>query len=367
MSTTPDRINPTPSQERAGASLEQPVNEFDKTTLQEAVDQGLITTPNSPKALEAEKTESHWKKWAAIGTLSAFALGGIGFGAAKALGGSSSPERAPSASAPVTPGTTEPTATNTASAPASGETEGTVDGYTFKYLSADDIKAIQSKIEAAPLADTSDEATQESYEIATGSSYIDTSSPEKLAESVGEAMALEAVNITAMGANQEAMKPYLGVDENNIPKYSSSDAYVDYIRQKEGYALAGIVDKSPTPVTHPPFADTAWYRSSFQHLTTKYSLATKIESVNTSLNPDGSFDVTVKARETESDQQNDLNINAGTKLYTGSDGAEYDYNAPIDRVEVYTLKSVKEVNGAYKASDISAEITKTYSPLPIDK
>lgn len=92
---------------------ETPVRDFDKTPLTEAVEQGLIETPDSPAALlepTTEKPRSRWSVGQKIGAAAATVV--VGAGAligAKAFGGDSTPapERNPAASATPTPGATE--------------------------------------------------------------------------------------------------------------------------------------------------------------------------------------------------------------------------------------------------------------------
>lgn len=89
---------------------ETPHREFDNTPLTDAVEQGLIITPDSPALLMPEKKNNGWKKPLVVGTAILAAIGGgIGIGA-KAMGGNEpnteSPTE-PSVSGPVTPGAGE--------------------------------------------------------------------------------------------------------------------------------------------------------------------------------------------------------------------------------------------------------------------
>ena len=92
---------------------ERPVREFD-TPLPDAVEQGLIQTPDSPASLVSNPAEKkgRWKKPVAVGTLVlAAAAGTFGIGRATSGGNSASPEAEPTASAPATPGETVNTPT----------------------------------------------------------------------------------------------------------------------------------------------------------------------------------------------------------------------------------------------------------------
>lgn len=85
---------------------ERPVREFD-TPLPDAVEQGLIQTPDSPASLVSDPAEKkgRWKKPVAVGTLVlAAAAGTFGIGRATSGGNSAPPEAKPTASAPATPG-----------------------------------------------------------------------------------------------------------------------------------------------------------------------------------------------------------------------------------------------------------------------
>lgn len=94
---------------------EQPVQEFDNTSLGEAHERGLILTPDSPAPLltldQEDKKTLGWRKPAAAGALVLVAVAGA-FGIGKATSGgeaNSQPETQPSATgAPAVPGETEP-------------------------------------------------------------------------------------------------------------------------------------------------------------------------------------------------------------------------------------------------------------------
>lgn len=90
---------------------ETPHREFDNTPLPDAVEQGLIITPDSPAILMPDKNSSGWKKRVVGLTAIVAALaGGIGFGM-NATGGNNNntePRADASVSAPANPSETPP-------------------------------------------------------------------------------------------------------------------------------------------------------------------------------------------------------------------------------------------------------------------
>jgi hypothetical protein len=92
---------------------EAPVREFDNTSLHQAVEQGLIVTPNSPAELVKERKGSWKKPVAAVALLGAVAAGAFGYKQLASGDSAPNPDRKPVATSSPNPGESKPTKAET--------------------------------------------------------------------------------------------------------------------------------------------------------------------------------------------------------------------------------------------------------------